>query len=70
MSLSVSQARIQDLHQLINQLNHQYYDLDDPNVPDAEYDRHLRELQALEAEFPELKTLDSSSQKVGGQSLK
>lgn len=70
MSLSVSEARIQDLHQLINQLNHQYYDLDEPSVPDAEYDRHLRELQALEAEFPELKTLDSPSQKVGGQALK
>jgi len=70
MSLSVSQARVQDLHQLINQLNHQYYVLDEPSVPDAEYDRHLRELQALEAEFPELKTLDSPSQKVGGQALK
>ncbi len=70
MSLSVSQERVQDLHQLINQLNHQYYVLDEPSVPDAEYDRHLRELQALEAEFPELKTLDSPSQKVGGKALK
>lgn len=70
MSLSVSQERVQDLHQLINQLNHQYYVLDEPSVPDAEYDRLMRELQALEAEFPDLKTLDSPSQKVGGQALK
>jgi DNA ligase (NAD+) len=70
MSLSISQERVQDLHKLINQLNHQYYDLDEPSVPDAEYDRLLRELQALEAEFPDLKTLDSPSQKVGGKALK
>jgi len=70
MSISASQERVQVLHQLINQLNHQYYDLDEPSVPDAEYDRLLRELQALEAEFPDLKTLDSPSQKVGGQALK
>ncbi|NQZ22677.1 MAG: NAD-dependent DNA ligase LigA [Colwellia sp.] len=70
MSLSDSQKRVQDLHQLINQLNHQYYVLDEPSVPDVEYDRLLRELQALEAEFPDLKTLDSPSQKVGGQALK
>jgi len=70
MSLSVNQARVQDLHQVINQLNHQYYDLDEPSVPDAEYDRLLRELQTLEAQFPDLKTLDSPSQKVGGKALK
>ena len=70
MSLSVSQERVQELHQLINQLNHQYYVLDEPSVPDVEYDRLLRELQALEVEFPDLKTLDSPSQKVGGQALK
>jgi len=70
MSLSVSQERVQDLHQVINQLNHQYYVLDEPSVPDAEYDRLMRELQALETEFPDLKTLDSPSQKVGGQALK
>jgi DNA ligase (NAD+) len=70
MSLSVNTQRVQALHQLINQLNHQYYVLDEPTVPDVEYDRLLRELQALEVEFPELKTLDSPSQKVGGQALK
>ena len=50
--------------------NHQYYVLDEPTVPDAEYDRVMRELIAIELEFPELKRIDSPSQKVGGQALK
>jgi DNA ligase (NAD+) len=70
MSSSVNAIRIQELHQLINQLNHQYYDLDAPSVPDAEYDRLMRELISIETAEPELKYLDSPSQKVGGQALK
>lgn len=62
--------RVKQLHQLINQYNHQYYVLDEPSVPDVEYDRLMRELQSLEAENPSLKTIDSPSQKVGGQALK
>ena len=62
--------KVKQLHQQINQYNHQYYVLDQPSVPDAEYDRLMRELIAIELETPELKTIDSPSQKVGGQALK
>lgn len=70
MSSSANATRVQELHQLINQLNHQYYDLDEPSVPDVEYDRLMRELISIETAAPELKLLDSPSQKVGGQALK
>jgi DNA ligase (NAD+) len=49
--------------------NYRYYVLDDPAVPDAEYDRLFRELQALEAAHPELRTPDSPTQRVSGQVL-
>jgi len=48
---------------------HQYYVLDDPQIPDAEYDRLFRELQALEAAHPEWVTPDSPTQRVGGKPL-
>jgi DNA ligase (NAD+) len=48
---------------------HRYYVLDDPSVPDAEYDRLFRELQSLEAAHPELLTPDSPTQRVGGKPL-
>ena len=62
--------KVKQLHHHINQYNHQYYVLDQPSVPDAEYDRLMRELIALEQTHPTLKTSDSPSQKVGGQALK
>ncbi len=62
--------RVTELHQLINHYNYQYYVLDEPSVPDAEYDRLMQELLAFELADPELKTLDSPSQKVGGSPLK
>jgi len=62
--------RIAEICQLINHYNHQYYVLDEPSVPDVEYDRLMRELITLETEHPLLKTLDSPSQKVGGAALK
>ena len=64
------QAQVNKLHQQINQYNHQYYVLDQPSVPDAEYDRLMRELLIIEQQHPELKTVDSPSQKVGGEPLK
>lgn len=48
---------------------HAYYVLDAPTVPDAEYDRLFEELQALEHDFPELRTPDSPTQRVGGSPL-
>jgi DNA ligase (NAD+) len=44
--------------------------LDDPEIPDVEYDRMFRELQALEAAHPELRTEDSPTQRVGGARLR
>ncbi len=48
---------------------HQYYVLDAPSIPDAEYDRLFQQLQDLEAQHPELLTPDSPTQRVGGQVL-
>ncbi|MBU2893803.1 NAD-dependent DNA ligase LigA [Colwellia sp. D2M02] len=62
--------QINEIKNLINQYNHQYYVLDEPSVPDAEYDRLMQALIALEQENPTLKTADSPSQKVGGLALK
>ena len=49
----------------LNYHNYRYYVLDDPEIPDAEYDRIFHELQALEARFPDLVTVDSPTQRVG-----
>jgi DNA ligase (NAD+) len=54
------------LREQIEAYDYYYYVLDDPEVPDAEYDRLFRQLQALEADHPELETLDSPTQRVGG----
>lgn len=70
MSEQATVKRIAEICQQIHQYNHQYYVLDEPSVPDAEYDRLMRELLVLETEFPQLKTMDSPSQKVGGAALK
>jgi len=64
------QKNLSLLKQQLDQYNYQYYVLDQPTVPDAEYDRLMRELLLIEQQFPELKTLDSPSQKVGGEPLK
>jgi DNA ligase (NAD+) len=61
--------RIAALRQELDAHNYRYYVLDEPSVPDAEYDRLFRELQALEAEHPELVTPDSPTQRVGGEAL-
>ena len=54
------------LRRVINTHNHRYYVLDDSTISDAEYDRLLQELRALESEHPELLTPDSPTQRVGG----
>lgn len=59
-----------DICQQLNHHNHLYYVLDDPSIPDAEYDRLLRRLQQLEEQYPELKTTDSPTQRVGAEPLK
>lgn len=57
--------KLDSLKQRINEYNYQYYVMDDPTVPDAEYDRAMRELNEIEKNYPQLKTNDSPSQKVG-----
>jgi len=61
--------RINELREIINQYNYQYYVQDDPAVPDAEYDRLMQELLSLEKDDPELVTKDSPSQRVGAKPL-
>jgi DNA ligase (NAD+) len=53
----------------LNRYNHAYYVLDDPSIPDSEYDRLMRELQDIEQQYAELQTPDSPSQRVGGAAL-
>lgn len=69
MSTHQQQARVAELRQLITQYNREYYELDTPTVPDAEYDRLFQELQALEQAHPELQSTTSPTQKVGSQPL-
>ena len=61
--------RIQQLRTQLNTYSHQYYVLDAPSVPDAEYDRLYRELETIENEYPESITSDSPTQKVGAPPL-
>jgi DNA ligase (NAD+) len=62
-------ARVEALKRLLHEHAHRYYVLDEPTIPDAEYDRLFKELQALEAAHPELLTPDSPTQRVGGKAL-
>ena len=62
--------RIAELRDQLNYHNYRYYVLDDPEIPDAEYDRLFRELQQIESEHPELITSDSPTQRVGSAPLK
>ncbi len=68
MSQSIAE-RVRALREQINYHNYRYYVLDSPEIPDAEYDRLYRELEALEAEHPELVTPDSPTRRVGGKPL-
>ncbi len=64
-----SGKRALDLRDQLHVYAHQYYVLDDPQIPDAEYDRLFNELQALESAHPELQSPDSPTQRVGGKPL-
>ncbi|MGH7531254.1 MAG: NAD-dependent DNA ligase LigA [Gemmatimonadales bacterium] len=60
-------ARAAELRRILERANHAYYVLDKPEISDAEYDRLFRELQALEAAHPELRTADSPTQRIGAE---
>jgi DNA ligase (NAD+) len=62
-------AEYEQLKDELNQHNHSYYVLDEPTIPDSEYDRSMRRLQEIEQQYPELLSDDSPSQRVGGAPL-
>jgi len=62
-------ARAAELRAQLHHHAHRYYTLDDPEIPDAEYDKLFRELQTIEAAHPDLLTSDSPTQRVGGRVL-
>ena len=62
MTDSALQAEVLQLREQLREWNYRYYVLDDPSVPDAEYDRSLRRLQEIEEQHPELVTSDSPTQ--------
>jgi len=59
--------RAAELRSLLNYHNHRYYVLDAPEISDAEFDTYFRELQELEARYPELRDLNSPTMRVGGE---
>ena len=67
MTLEQVKRRIAQLRESINLHNYHYYVLDDPVLPDSEYDRLLRELVLLETEHPEMITAESPTQRVGAR---
>lgn len=69
-SAATASARAEELRAALERHNYRYYVLDDPAVPDAEYDRLMEELKRLEAEFPSLVTADSPTQRVGAAPVK
>ncbi len=64
---SAQTQRVIELRQLLQKASYEYYVLDSPTLEDTVYDRFYRELQDLEAQYPELITLDSPTQRVGEQ---
>ncbi|RUO60591.1 NAD-dependent DNA ligase LigA [Pseudidiomarina insulisalsae] len=69
MTDSAVKQRVQELRALITRYNREYYELDEPSVPDIEYDRLFRELQQLEQAHPQLQSEHSPTQKVGSKPL-
>ena len=67
--ISDPKQQIEELRSTVNLHNYRYHALDEPTVPDAEYDRLIRQLQVLEAEFPQFITSDSPTQRVGAKPL-
>ncbi|HEX7030165.1 MAG TPA: NAD-dependent DNA ligase LigA [Gammaproteobacteria bacterium] len=62
---TTAEQRVRDLRETLRRHNHLYYVFDNPEIPDAEYDRLMQELKSLEAEYPDLITADSPTQRVG-----
>ncbi|MBT2600548.1 MULTISPECIES: NAD-dependent DNA ligase LigA [unclassified Oceanobacillus] len=69
MNKEQASKKIESLIELLNQYGYEYYVLDNPTVPDSEYDQKLLELQQLEQDFPDLVMENSPTQRVGGAPL-
>src|SRR5690625_3062000 len=69
MDKEQARAKINDLVELLNQYSYEYYVLDQPTVPDAEYDKKLQQLRDLEEQYPELISAHSPTQRVGNEPL-
>lgn len=69
MDLHSAEKRILEISSRLNHYGYEYYVLDKPTVPDAEYDKLMQELLVLEEKFPQLKTADTPSLRVGGAVL-
>src|SRR5699024_5355043 len=69
MDRNQAKEKIDALRKLLNKYGHEDYVLDDPSVPDVEYDKKLRELEELESQYPDLITEDSPTQRIGGEPL-
>lgn len=69
MNKEQASKKIESLIELLNQYGYEYYVLDNPTVPDSEYDQKLRELQQLEQDFPDLVMENSPTQRIGGAPL-
>jgi DNA ligase (NAD+) len=67
--MNAAETRILELRAVLDQHNYRYHVLDEPSIPDVEYDRLFHELKALEAENPHLVTPDSPTQRVGSAAL-
>jgi NAD-dependent DNA ligase len=65
--MTAAKNRILELRAELDQHNYRYHVLDEPSIPDAEYDRLFNELKALEAANPELITSDSPTQRVAAR---
>ena len=61
--------RINELTDILNKANYDYYVLDNPTITDQEFDKYLRELISLEMEYPNLKREDSPTNRVGGEAI-
>lgn len=69
MDRRAAEKQLKELHNLLNQYNYEYHVLDNPSIPDAEYDRLMQHLKKIEEEFPDMVTPDSPTQRVGGEAL-
>ena len=68
-TLNEARRRVKELHKLLHYHSHRYYILDDPEIPDSEFDKLFKELQKLEETYPELLTQESPTQRVGAKPL-